>query len=135
MTEDAAFAAALGSGPFQKFLGFQYVEHDATAGSVAVRLPWRPDFERGLGSRQWHGGVIVALIDTAGAFALIARLGRGVPTIDLRIDYLRPAVDTDLLARARTLRAGRSIGVVDIEVTDDAGRLIAVGRGSFSTLT
>ena len=77
---------------------------------------------------------MAALIDIAGDFALIAKLGRGIPTIDLRIDYLRPAVDTDLIARARTLRAGRTVGVVDIEISDKHGRLVAVGRGGYSTL-
>ena len=77
---------------------------------------------------------MAALIDVAGDFALIAKLGRAIPTIDLRIDYLRPAIETDLIAKARTLRAGRSIGVVDIELLDNGGRIVAAGRGSYSTL-
>ena len=50
------------------------------------------------------------------------------------MDYLRPAVNTDLVASARTLRAGRSVGVVDIALHDKDGRLVAVGRGTYSTL-
>lgn len=124
----------LGGGGFHGFLAMELLDHDATIGAVTIRVPWREAYERSAGSRQWHGGPIAALIDIAGDFALIAKLGRGVPTINLRIDYLRPAVDTGLTARARTLRAGKSVGVVDIEVVDDASRLIAVGRGSYSTL-
>jgi uncharacterized protein (TIGR00369 family) len=123
----------LAEGRFQNFLRLELLEHDAANGAVTLRAPWREEFERGPGTRQWHGGAMAALIDIAGDFALIAKLGRGVPTIDLRIDYLRPAVDTDLLARARTLRSGRSIGVVDIEVSDMSGRVVAVGRGAYST--
>jgi uncharacterized protein (TIGR00369 family) len=118
---------------FHAFLQMDLVAHDAEAGAVTIKVPWRPEYERGADTRQWHGGPIAALIDIAGDFALVAKLGRGIPTINLRIDYLRPAVDTDLTARARTLRAGRSIGVVDIEVVDDQGRVVAVGRGSYST--
>ena len=55
-----------------------------------------------------------------------------MPTIDLRIDYLRPA-EGDLLATARTVKRGRTIGVVDVEIRDTAGRMIAVGRGAYST--
>jgi uncharacterized protein (TIGR00369 family) len=89
--------------------------------------------ERTAGSGQFHGGVIASLIDIAGDFALIAVLGFGVPTINLRVDYLRPALNNDLLAAAHVRRAGRSIGVVDIEVTDSTGRLIALGRGCYGT--
>jgi len=126
--------ASLSSGRFQTFLGMELLAHNAEQGSVEIKLPWRDDFERGPGTGQWHGGAIAALIDIAGDFALIALLGRGVPTIDLRIDYLRPAIRTDLIATARTLRSGKSIGSVDIEVRDKNGKVVAVGRGSYSTL-
>jgi uncharacterized protein (TIGR00369 family) len=136
MTADIAglLRGKLAEGSFQNFLRLELLDHDAATGAVTLRARWRPEFERGPGTRQWHGGPIAALIDIAGDFALIAKLGRGIPTIDLRIDYLRPAIDTDLIAKARTLRAGRSIGVVDIEVYDKDGRMVAAGRGSYSTL-
>jgi len=118
----------LAAGPFHAFLGMELLDYDPAAGTVAIRLPWRPEFERLPDSRQWHGGPIAALIDIAGDFALVALLGRGIPTINLRIDYLRPAIETDLWAIGRTLRAGRSVGVVDVEVKDGAG------RGSYATL-
>lgn len=123
----------LAQGGFHGFLRMELLNHDSEVGTVTIRAPWQPSYERADGTLQWHGGPIAALIDIAGDFALIAKLGRGIPTINLRIDYLRPAVDTGLTARARTLRAGKSVGVVDIEVLDDAGRLVAVGRGSYST--
>ena len=124
----------LETGPFHKFLGMKLLSHDAKAGKVEISLPWKADFERMAGSKQWHGGPIAALIDIAGDFALIATLGRAIPTINLRIDYLRPAIDTNLVAEARTLRAGKSVGVVDIDIRDGQGRIVAVGRGSYSTL-
>jgi len=130
----AVLEKALAEGPFHAFLGMKLTGHDPLAGTVEILLPWRQEFERGPGTKQWHGGPIAALIDIAGDFALIALLGRGIPTINLRIDYLRPAIDTDLIARARTLRAGKSVGVVDVELLDKAGRVVAVGRGSYSTL-
>lgn len=130
----ATLREKLGQGGFHGFLAMELVDHDADNGAVTIRAPWRDGYERGPGTGQWHGGPIAALIDIAGDFALIAKLGRGIPTINLRIDYLRPAIGTALTAKARTLRAGKSVGVVDIEVLDDAGRLVAVGRGSYSTL-
>jgi len=91
-----------------------------------------PDFERSPETGQFHGGVIAALIDTAGDFALVLLLGGGVPTINLRVDYLRPAGGGLLTATASVRRAGRTIGVVDVDVADGTNRLVAVGRGCYS---
>ena len=81
-------------------------------------MPLAPEFERHPGTGQFHGGVIASLIDVAGDFALVILLGGGVPTINLRIDYLRPAGGNRLKAIASVRRAGRTIGVVDIDVVD-----------------
>ena len=45
---------------------------------------------------------------------------------------MRPAIKTDLTAIARVRQAGRKVGVVDVDVQDDGGRLIALGRASYS---
>jgi uncharacterized protein (TIGR00369 family) len=119
--------------PFQQLLGLRLEAFDLAAQSVTIRSIYGPNIERSAGSGQYHGGVIASLIDIAGDFALIAVLGYGVPTINFRVDYLRPATKTDLLAHAHVRRAGRTIGVVDIDVLDQAGRLIALGRGCYGT--
>ena len=123
----------LSSGRFQRFLGIELVSTDADAQEIVLRLPWSEDFERLPGSGQIHGGITSALVDIAGDFALVMLLDQLIPTINLRIDYLKMAVRTDLIATARVLRAGRSIGVVDIDVADQDGKPIAVGRGCYST--
>jgi uncharacterized protein (TIGR00369 family) len=119
--------------PFQQTLGLELMAFDVPAQTLTLRSVYGPSVERAPGTGQYHGGVIASLIDIAGDFALIAVLGHGVPTINFRVDYLRPAVNTDLLALARVRRAGRTIGVVDVDVTDSAGRLIALGRGCYGT--
>ena len=119
--------------PFQRFLRPKALSIDPEAGAVVLSLPFRPEFQRSTERPEIHGGVTSALIDLAGDYALGARLGHGVPTINIRVDYLSMAVDTDLTASAKVVRAGRSIGVVDVEVTDKSGKLIAVGRGTYST--
>src|ERR1700731_500620 len=121
----------LADSPFQQLLGLRLHAFDLAAQSVTIRSTYGPNVERSSGTGQYHGGVIASLIDIAGDFALIAVLGYGVPTINFRVDYLRPALSNDLLAAAHVRRAGRSIGVVDIEVTDPAGRVIALGRGCY----
>jgi uncharacterized protein (TIGR00369 family) len=94
----------------------------------------RPEIERGPGTAQFHGGPIAALIDCVGDFAVALIVGGGVPTINIRIDYLKPAVGTSLSATARVRRSGRTVTVVDVDVYDEATALVAVGRGTYSSL-
>ena len=128
----ATLKASIRKPPFHAWLGVELVAGDAEAGTATVRLPFKADFQRSPDSTQIHGGVIAALADIAGDYALAVTLGGGVPTIDLRVDYLRPA-EGDLVATARTVKKGRTIGVVDVEITDAGDRLVAVGRGAYST--
>jgi len=122
----------LGRSPYHRLLGLHMTK--AAKGEVVVRMPFREDLLAGddESGRYIHGGAIASLIDTAADFAVIAAVGRDVPTIDLRVDYLRAARGT-LVATARTRKAGRSLAVADVDVTDDAGQLVAVGRGVFKT--
>jgi uncharacterized protein (TIGR00369 family) len=117
--------------PYMRFLGLQVVR--AEKGQVEIRLPFREEFLRGDGSDWLHGGVVSALIDIAGDYAVITETGVGVPTIDLRVDYLRPARRGDLLAVGRTLRVGRTVSVADVEVRDVSGTLVAVGRRCYAS--
>lgn len=119
---------------FNSFLNLKVIHADATEGLLIVHAPMRAEFERGTGSGQWHGGPLAALIDTVGDFALIQQLGRGLPTINFRVDYLRPAIGALLTVKAQVRRAGKSVGVVDVEVFDEAERLLVLGRATYSTL-
>ena len=128
----ADIQAMLDASPFISFMQMQVVSVDAEAQSLTISMPLRPELERKSGTGQFHGGPIAALIDTVGDYALAISLGGGVPTINFRTDYLRPAIDTALTATATVRRAGRTVGVVDVDVVDDAGRLLAVGRATYS---
>ena len=50
---------------------------DAAAGRVSLRMPMRPELERGGGKGQFHGGAIASLVDTAGDMAVAALVGGG----------------------------------------------------------
>ncbi|MDF3810628.1 PaaI family thioesterase, partial [Rhodopseudomonas sp. BAL398] len=78
--------------PFNLFLGLTVVSADPVTQEVTMRSAMRPEFERRPGSKQWHGGVIASVIDTVGDFAVGMMVGRGLPTVNFRVDYLRPAV-------------------------------------------
>ncbi len=119
--------------PFHEFLKMRVESIDREAQRLCLRLPFRREYQRMPDPPQIHGGPIASLIDIAGTYVMWAVLGKGVPTINLRIDYLRPVVDSALRATASVRRAGRTIAVVDIDVHDDKDRLVAVGRGSYGT--
>jgi uncharacterized protein (TIGR00369 family) len=124
----------LENSPYHHLLGLEAVGTDAAIGSVTLCLPMRPEFRRAADDCFVHGGIIAALIDITGHAAVAVRIEHMAPTIDLRIDYLRPAGGSRLTATATLLRCGRSVARVDIEVSDSDGCIVAVGRGSFSTL-
>jgi len=117
--------------PFHRLIGLEMVR--AEDGVVEMRLPWRDELGRDDGSDWFHGGVISALIDIAGDYAIASKLGRGVPTIDLRGDYLRPARRGDLRALARAVKVGRTVGVADVELRDANDAVVAIGRCAYST--
>ncbi len=123
--------AWLVSSPFNRFLGLTVEAVDSAAGTIAMRMPMRPEFERMAGTGQYHGGPVAAMIDTVGDFAVAVMVKGAVPTINFRVDYLRPCIGPFLLGRASVRRLGRTVGVVDIEVFDDQNRLCALGRGTY----
>jgi uncharacterized protein (TIGR00369 family) len=124
-------ALGFGHSPYMRFLGL--VLEKSAQGSVEIRLPFRTEFLRDDGSDWLHGGVVSALVDIAGDYAVLTEVGTGVPTIDMRVDYLRPARRGDLLAVARTLRVGRTVSVADVEVRDAQGTVVAVGRAVYAS--
>jgi uncharacterized protein (TIGR00369 family) len=120
--------------PFNSFLNLEVVTADAAKQELVMRLKMRPELERGAGSGQWHGGPIAAAIDIAGDYGLAMLLGEPLPTINLRVDYLRPGKGTLTLV-ARIRRSGKTVGVVDIDVLNEEGALVAIGRANYSTAT
>jgi hypothetical protein len=81
---------------------------------------------------EWSILRVASFIDTVGDFAVAVVVGGGVPTMNFRVDYLRPSGGPHLKGRAVARRIGRTVGVVDIDVTDAEGRLTAIGRATYS---
>jgi uncharacterized protein (TIGR00369 family) len=118
--------------PFISFLGLAVTSLDTVKQELVMRAPMRPEFEREPGTKQWHGGPIAAIIDTVGDYALVMFVGRGLPTINFRVDFFRPAIDTGLISTGRVRRLGHSVGVADVDVHDEKGALIAIGRATYA---
>lgn len=131
--ERALLEDLIQSCPFHRFLGLELEDFDAEAGVITLSLTAKETYSRSNDRVELHGGIIAALIDIAGDYAVALRVGQGVPTINLRTDFLRLARGRKAIATAKLIRCGRSIATVDIEVTDETGQTVAVGRGTYSS--
>ena len=83
-----------------------------------------------------HGGVIATLIDTATFWSAFLRLPQdsGLVNVDLKLNYLGPAVKGRLRAEGICLRPGRSISYAEAKVFDEDGSLIAHGTSTLMAL-
>jgi uncharacterized protein (TIGR00369 family) len=120
--------------PAISIMGLEALSMDYDTSTLAVKMPMSPSLERVAGTKQFHGGPIESFIDTVGDYAIGMLLGGGVPTINIRIDYLKPAVGDSLTAVATVRRTGRTVTVVDIDVLNEQEQLVAIGRGTYATL-
>jgi uncharacterized protein (TIGR00369 family) len=117
--------------PFHQWLGLQVVA--VSDDSIEIRAKWREEWVVNTERGYTHGGVIAALIDLAADWAMVKQTGRGVPTIDLRVDYHRPTIRSDLLAHGKVIRGGTQFATAEARIVDLDGRLIASGRGTYFT--
>ncbi len=117
--------------PFHRWLGVTVtaVHDDGIELTAKWREQWVVNTERG----YTHGGVLAALIDLAADWAMVKQTGRGVPTVDLRVDYHRPARRGDLNARGKVIRSGRQFATAEAQIFDAEGKLLASGRGTYLT--
>lgn len=121
--------------PFNKFLGVQVTRVER--GDVVLEIPFREELVGDPMRPALHGGVISALADAAGGAAVWSAIddpAARVSTIDLRIDYLRPARLERLAAHANVVRVGGRVGVADIRLfhTGKRDETVATGKGVYA---
>ncbi len=119
--------------PFTREIGMRL--HQAEDGVAVVSVPYD---ERLIGdpeTRVLHGGVITALLDTACGWAVMAATTtlRSTATLDLRIDYMRPATAGEaVFSRAECYRLTRSIGFARaVAYNSDPRDPVATAQGAF----
>lgn len=126
----AEIEAKILRGPFHQWLGLKVLS--VGEGEITIQATWRPEWVVNADRGYTHGGILATLIDLAADWALVSQTGRGVPTVDLRVDYHRAAMQGDLTCEGKVVKFGRQICVSEARVYDAERRLLASGRGVYS---
>jgi uncharacterized protein (TIGR00369 family) len=121
----AAVAELMPTTPYLKGLGVvieRYEPDEAT-----LRLPFRADLTND--GTYYHGGVIAAVMDTAGAAAAWSNhdfdKGARASTVAMSIQYVGACKQSDLLCHARAVRRGKELTFTEITATDTEGTVVA----------
>jgi len=120
--------------PFNKHLGIRVEE--LREGYARMRIPFRPELVGDSRRPALHGGVISTLADVCGGFAIwtSCRLDDRIATIDLGVDYLRPASAKDLYAEATVRLLGNRVGNAQVVLWSEGApdQHVAVGRAVYN---
>ena len=96
---------------------------------VEMHVPFREDL--GAHPGVFHGGVLSALIDTAGCGAVAAghdyTIGNRITTVALAVQYLSVDPGQGAVAYARCTRRGKQINYAEVTVCSDTGKALAHG--------
>ena len=129
---------------FNQVLGLKIT--DLQPESVHGRIEMRHELIGHYSYRRVHGGVISAALDAMGGLAVMAAIGARhmdepvsarlhrfgkLGTIDLRIDYLRPAIGEFFTMKAEVLRLGSRVASTRMEFHGPDGKLLAAGSGAY----
>jgi uncharacterized protein (TIGR00369 family) len=118
-------------GPYHQWLGLKVLALGED--SIEISATWREEWVVNPDRRYTHGGVLAALVDLTADWALVSKMGRPAPTIDMRVDYHRAAMPGDLTAKGRIVKYGSQFSVCEAQVYDKDGQLVASGRGTYFT--
>jgi uncharacterized protein (TIGR00369 family) len=129
---------------FNRVLGLRIVE--LRPERVVGRIAMRPELVGHYSFNRLHGGVISAGLDAMGGLAVMAAIGARhmdeppaqrlhrfgkLGTIDLRIDYLRPAIGEQFELRAEVMRLGSRVASTRMEFLGAEGKLLSSGAGAY----
>jgi 1,4-dihydroxy-2-naphthoyl-CoA hydrolase len=120
---DKALTELLAAVPFIATLGIEVIS--ARPEEVVGRLAWRAELCTASG--VLNGGALMSLADNMGGMCAYLNLpsGAGTATISSSTNFLRGVRDGHVTVTSRPLRVGRSVIVVETELRDDDGRLVA----------
>ncbi len=120
--------------PFNKHLGLKIVE--ISEGYCKLILPYQNIFIGDKRRPALHGGVINTIIDVCSGTAVWTyfKPEDAVATLDILVDYLRPAPDEDLHVESRVERVGNRVAMATSKVFSSSNneKILAVGRAVYN---
>ena len=118
--------------PVAKLIGFDLVS--VKPGEAVVEFEATQAHKNPMGTL--HGGILCDIADAAMGIAYASNLeeGESFTTLELKINFLKPIWNAKLLATGRVVRQGRTVGLVECDVTDEKGSLVARATSTCMTL-
>lgn len=119
----------LARGPYWSYLGMR-PEPDPD-GVMVARMEVTERHLQIMG--RVHGGVLASLIDSAMALTVHAALpeGSAAATLDMHVSFVQPVRQGILTGRGRILSSSFAVALVEADVRDEAGVLVATGRATY----
>ena len=117
--------------PVARLVGFRLVE--VAPGRAVFEMEAGPQHANPMGTL--HGGILCDIADAAMGIAYASALeeGESFTTLELKINFLKPVWNARLRAESRVVKRGKTVGLVECDVVDEAGSLVA--RASSTCLT
>lgn len=131
MSEDflaALSGEGLAASPFSRFMNLQFLLPVEAGDPATIRVPFSDNLRRQDHESILHGGVLAALVDLGGAWAIASTGVVPGPTMSSRTDFLRPAPAEEHTVLARVMDLGDEYAVTDVRVESASGKLVATGR-------
>ena len=118
--------------PIARLIGFRMVSVEP--GEAVIELQATEAHANPMGTL--HGGVLCDIADLAMGVAYSSNLGEGesFTTLELKINFLKPVWKARLTAVARVVKQGRAVGLVECDITDEKGSLVARTTSTCMTL-
>ena len=116
--------------PIARLLGWEAIEVDQTAATVRLSFAATNSFLNPVGTVQ--GGILCAMLDEtmSGAVGLCLAPHQVIPTIEMQVRFVRPALPGRIVGTGRVLHRGNRVCHMAGELSDLDGNLLAVGTGS-----
>jgi uncharacterized protein (TIGR00369 family) len=120
--------------PFNKFIGIKLLSLEP--GICKLYIPYKNELIGDTRRGALHGGVISTLVDTCGGFAVwsMCDITDRLSTIDMRVDYLKPAFGDDLVAESQVKLLGNRVGNAStiLYSRNNPGIILAEGRSVYN---
>jgi uncharacterized protein (TIGR00369 family) len=115
--------------PYWDLIGMELIRQGE--GESLIELPIKYEITQSKGSV--HGGALASLVDsTAGAAVRsLLSIGQTAVTIEMKLNYIRPATGSKLIGKGSTLHIGKSLAVGEAVILNEQEKVVVKGIATF----